>query len=400
VLIVFLVIVLDLIGFGIMVPILAYYVVQLGGGPELATFCMALYAIGMLISTPILGRLSDYYGRRPVLMLSMVGAILGYLLLGFAESLWVVALSRIIAGLMAGNIAAAQAYITDITSEADRAKGMGLIGAAFGLGFVIGPALGSYLAGDDFATANLFLPAMVSAGMCASAFLAIVFLLPESLDPKHRAALRAQEKPGRLEVLRRIWDKPLIPQFLFGVLIYNIGAGLVESIYPLWVKDTGIAMGPRDLMPLLLVGGIVLSIIQGGLIGPLSKRFGEHRLFQIGAIGFSLAMICTVIAGELGSFYGAMFALAFQSASAALVLTSMQSLVSHCAAPTERGMVLGIYASAGTLGRVIGTLVTGVIFARIHIESPYVTTVGLMLVLFFIARGIEKQWAVHRPAST
>jgi len=169
-LIVFLVIVLDLIGFGIMVPILAYYVVQLGGGPELATFCMALYAIGMLISTPILGRLSDFHGRRPILMLSMVGAIIGYLMLGFAESLWVVALSRLLAGLMAGNIAAAQAYITDITSEENRAKGMGLIGAAFGLGFVIGPALGSYLAGDDFATANLFLPAMVSAGMCAAAF--------------------------------------------------------------------------------------------------------------------------------------------------------------------------------------------------------------------------------------
>ena len=100
-LLVFLVIVLDLIGFGIMVPILAYYVVQLGGGPELATFCMALYAIGMFISTPVLGRLSDYYGRRPILMLSMVGAIVGYLMLGFAQSLWVVALSRLLAGFMA-----------------------------------------------------------------------------------------------------------------------------------------------------------------------------------------------------------------------------------------------------------------------------------------------------------
>jgi MFS family permease len=392
-LIVFLVIVLDLIGFGIMVPILAYYVIQLGGGPELATFCMALYAIGMLISTPILGRLSDYYGRRPVLMVSMVGAIIGYLMLGFAESLWVVGLSRVIAGLMAGNIAAAQAYITDITTEADRAKGMGLIGAGFGLGFIIGPALGSYLAGDDFATANLFLPAMVSVGMSAAALLAIVFMLPESLDQEHRDALRAQKKLGRIEMLRRIWDKPLIPNFLFGVLIYNVGAGLVEAIYPIWVRDTGIAAGPRDLMPLLLAGGVVLAVIQGGMIGPLTKRFGEHRLFQIGAVAFSLAMVCTVIAGETGSYYGAMAAMAFQSGAAALVLTSMQSLVSHCAAPTERGMVLGVYASAGTLGRVIGTLTTGVIFAQVHIESPYVTTIGLMLVLFLIARSIEKHWS-------
>ena len=106
-----------------------------------------------------------------------------------------------------------------------------------------------------------------------------------------------------------------------------------------------------------------------------------------------------MIAGEASSYYGAMAALAFQSASAALVLTSMQSLVSHCAAPTERGMILGIYASAGTLGRVIGTLVTGVIFARVHIESPYLTTVLLMLVLFYISRGIEKQWAIHKVAN-
>jgi DHA1 family tetracycline resistance protein-like MFS transporter len=394
-LIVFLVIVLDLIGFGIMVPILAYYVIQLGGGPELATFCMSLYAIGMFISTPILGRLSDYYGRRPVLMISMVGAIIGYLMLGFAESLWMVGLSRIVAGSMAGNIAAAQAYITDITTEADRAKGMGLIGAAFGLGFIVGPALGSYLAGDDFATANLFLPAMVSASMSAAAFLAIFFLLPESLDQEHRDALRTQKKPGRMEMLRKVWDKPLIPNFLFGVLIYNIGAGLVEAIYPIWVKDTGIAAGPRDLMPLLLAGGVVLAVIQGGMIGPLTKRFGEHRLFQIGAVAFSLAMVCTVIAGEMGSYYGAMAALAFQSGAAALVLTCMQSLVSHCAEPTERGMVLGIYASAGTLGRVIGTLATGVLFARVHIESPYVTTIGLMLVLFLIARSIEKGWSAR-----
>lgn len=394
-LIVFLVIVLDLVGFGVMVPILAYYVVQLGGGPELATFCMALYAIGMLIATPVLGRLSDYYGRRPILMLSMVGAIAGYLLLGFAQALWVIALSRLLAGLMAGNIAAAQAYITDITSVENRAKGMGLIGAAFGLGFVIGPALGSYLAGDDFATANLFLPAMVSASLSGAALLAIIFLLPESLTPEQRQALRNEPHVGRLHALRELWGRPLIPNFLVGVLVFNTGAGLVESIYPLWVRDTGIALGPRDLMPLLLVSGIVLSIVQGGLIGPLTRAYGEHRLFQVGALGFSLAMVGTVIAGESGSYYGAMAALSLQAGSAALVLTSMQSLVSQCAGPTERGLVLGVYSSAGTLGRVLGTLVTGVIFARIHIESPYVVTVLLMLCLFFIARSVQTHWREH-----
>lgn len=395
-LIVFLVIVLDLIGFGIMVPILAYYVVQLGGGPELATFCMALYAIGMFVSTPVLGRLSDYHGRKPVLMLSMVGAMVGYLLLGFADTLWMIALSRLLAGLMAGNISAAQAYITDITSEENRAKGMGLIGAAFGLGFIVGPALGSWLAGDDFATANLFLPAMVSTAMSGAALLAIIFLLPESLDKQHRDELRRQPHPGRLKILTSFWDRPLVPHFLVGILIYNTGAGLVESIYPLWVRDTGIAQGPRDLMPLLLVGGIVLAAVQGGAIGKLTRRFGEHSLLQTGAIGFCLAMIATVVAGEAGSFYGAMFAISVQSAAGALVLTSMQSLVSQCAAPTERGMLLGVYSSAGTLGRALGTLLTGVLFARLHIESPFVAAAITSLAVFVLAKIISKQWAIHR----
>jgi len=299
-LIVFLVIVLDLVGFGIMVPILAYYAVQLGGGAELATLCMALYPIGMFISTPILGRLSDYYGRKPILMISMVGAIFGYLLLGFAQSLWLVALSRFVAGLMSGNIAAAQAYVTDVTSEQDRARGMGLIGAGFGLGFIIGPALGSWLAGDDFASANLVLPAIVSAGMCFAALLAIVFLLQESLEETHRQTLRDQPHPGRLTALRRLWRRPLIPHFL-----------------------------------------------------------------------------------------------AVQSAFAALTLTSMQSLVSKCAGPTERGMLMGVYSAAGTLGRIVGTLVTGSLFAYLHIHSPYASCVLLMCCVFLVARSVESHWKRH-----
>ncbi len=191
-LIIFFVIVLDLIGFGIVVPIMAYYVIRLGGGPELATALMALYPVGMFIATPILGRLSDYYGRKPILIISTIGAIFGYLMLGLAGSLWVVGLARLLGGLMAGNISTAQAYVTDITSEDNRARGMWLIGAGFGLGFIIGPALGSYLAGDDFATANLVLHAIVSAALCTASLLAVIFLLPESLDRIHREELRRQ----------------------------------------------------------------------------------------------------------------------------------------------------------------------------------------------------------------
>lgn len=384
-LIIFLVIVTDLIGFGIMVPILAYYALQLGGGPELATFCMSLYAIGMFIASPILGRMSDRYGRRPVLLISMLGASAGYLLLGFSESILIVAISRLFSGFMAGNLAAAQAYVTDITTLENRAKGMGMIGAAFGLGFIIGPALGSYLAGDNFETANLFLPAMVSAGLSATAFFIVLFFLPESLDQEHRLALRGQPRVNQWQAFKKVAQNHFVLQFLVGALFYNIAAGFVEAIFPIWVKDTGVAMGPKDLMPLLLVAGILLSIVQGVLIGPLTKAFGERRLLQVGAIFFSLSTIASIWAGSESNYYAVMAALVLQTVSAALVITSMQSLVSMEAEATERGLVLGIYAASGTLGRIIGTILTGIIFANINIHGSYVMAGFFTFLLFLLA---------------
>ncbi|MEM1113618.1 MAG: MFS transporter [Pseudomonadota bacterium] len=394
-LIVFGVILLDLIGFGIMVPILAYYVIQLGGTPELATLCMALYPLGMLISTPVLGRLSDYYGRRPILMISMAGAVLGYTLLGFANSVWIVALSRLVSGLMSGNIAAAQAYMTDITTEKDRARAMGLIGAAFGLGFIVGPVLGAFLAGDDFSQVNLVAPALVSAALSGAAFFAILIFLPESLDRAHRDELRARPRPAQMDSLRGLWARPLLPYFLVGALIYDVGNALVHAIYPLWVAESGIAAGPTQLMPLLLVGGIALAIAQGGCVGPMARTLGEHRMFQLGCIVYACAMLFTTWAGVNGSYYGAMVALSIQSFATAMIMPSMQSLVSQRAGPTERGMVLGIYASAGTLGRVIGTSLTGVIFAWVDIQSPFIVCAAMMFILYFLARSIQKQWQEH-----
>lgn len=390
-LLMFLVILIDLIGFGIMVPILAYYVVNLGGGPEMATFCMALYAVGMFIATPVLGRVSDYFGRKPVLMLSMLGASVAYIVLGFAESLLVVALSRLFAGLMAGNLAAAQAYIADITSVKNRAKGMGAIGAAFGLGFIIGPALGSYLAGDSFEKANLFLPAMVSAALSGSAFLVIVFFLPESLSDAHRLELRQQKKSSQLQAFKRVTKNQFIALLLIAAIFYNLAAGFVEGIFPLWVKDTAVAYGPKDLMPLLLAAGILMSIVQGGLIGPLTRKFGEQKLLQTGSLLFMFSTIGTVFSGLHSHYYGVMFSLCVQAVAAALIITSMQSLVSICAAGTERGMVLGIYSSAGTFGRIVGTIFTGIVFANIHIHSPYVLAAMATLLLFILTVSRIKQ---------
>ncbi len=395
-LIAFAVVLLDLIGFGIMVPILAFYVLQLGGGPEMATFCMALYVIGMFISTPILGRRAYYDGRKPVLILSMVGAIIGYIILGFAESVWVVAISRLVGGLMAGNIAAAQAYITDISSPENRAKAMGMIGAAFGLGFIIGPALGAYLAGDTFEGANLFLPAMLSAFMSFSALLVIIFALPESLDKAHREELRAQKRVTQWQAFTTVVKHPIVVLVLLACFIFNTAAGFVEAIFPLWSDATDIAKGPKDLIPLLLIAGVAMVIVQGGLMGPLSRKFGEERLVIGGAVIFAVSMVGLTIAGSYQFYYGVMLGLIGQSCGTALILTPLQSLVSQCADHTNRGMVMGVYSSAGTCARGVGTLLTGVVFANISINSPYLIGATLMGLLLMVSLVINARWQVHQ----
>lgn len=385
--IIFLVIVLDLIGFGIMIPIFPYFAQNLGAGAGLATALMATYSAALFISTPLLGRLSDYYGRKPVLLLSMAGAVAAYLLLASSTTLWMIALARILGGAMAGNLAAAQAYVTDITTAENRAKGMGMVGAAFGIGFIVGPALGSALAGEDFESANFVLPALFSAVMSALAFFTILFFLPESLPLESRQALRRQARQSRLQSLRTLASKPALMAIISCALVYNIGAGLVESLFPIWTAELGVIDGPRGLMPILLASGIVLVAIQGGLIGPLTRRFGELTLLRSGACIYAGGLVFMAGAGEQGSLLLVTIAMMVQSAGAACVLTSAQSLASMAAVHTDRGMVMGIFSSAGTLGRTLGTVVTGSLFAHVYVHSSYLLGACLSLVLLYLSRS-------------
>lgn len=397
-LIIFFVILLDLIGFGIMIPIFPYFAQNLGAGPALATALMACYSAALFISTPFLGRLSDYYGRKPVLLLSMAGAVIAYCLMASATTLWMLALSRLIAGAMAGNLSAAQAYITDITSAENRAKGMGMVGAAFGIGFIVGPALGSALAGADFETANFVRPALFSAAMSSLAFLAILFFLPESLPVDSRRALREQPSVSRLQGLRRLLDKPALLAIISCGLVYNIGASLVESLFPIWAAELGVINGPRGLMPILLASGVVLVAVQGGLIGPLARRYGELTLLRSGACIYALGLLCMALAGEGGSLPAVTLAMMVQSAGAACVLTSAQSLASMAAIHTDRGMVMGIYSSAGTLGRTLGTLMTGVLFANVHVHSSYLLGACLSVSLLYFSRSAASITALRQSA--
>src|SRR5580700_89560 len=176
--ILFLIVFVDLVGFGLIIPLLPFYAERFGASPQQVTILMAVYSLMAMLAAPVWGRLSDRIGRRPVLMASMLAAALAYLWLGLASALWMLFAARAFAGACAGNIAAAQAYIADVTPPERRARGMGMIGAAFGLGFIIGPALGGALAGNDLATADLRTPGLIAAALSAIACLGVIVLLP------------------------------------------------------------------------------------------------------------------------------------------------------------------------------------------------------------------------------
>ena len=380
------IVLLDMIGFAIMLPILAYYALLLGASPGMATFCMALYVIGMFFATPIWGRLSDRYGRKPILVVSLAGAVLGYILLGFATAVWMVAVSRLFSGLMAGNLSVAQAYVADVTTNQDRAKAMGMLGAAFGISFIVGPALGGFLAGDSFADANLQLPAMVSAGLSLSALLVVIFFLKESLPERSTAT---PDSPSFSQLLAWVGERRSLCLLLGAVGVYNLAAGFVESVFPIWADATNIAHGPKDLVPVLIAAGIAMVIVQGGLIGPLSRRFGERRLMRVGAILFGISALLVTVAGGYASVPAVSAALVGQGIGAAFVLTSMQSLTSKEAQAYNRGAVMGLYNALGTLGRGVGTAITGAAFAGIGVHAPYYIGAGLMSLLLLLALALR-----------
>ncbi|WP_226702823.1 MFS transporter [Microbulbifer elongatus] len=380
------IVLLDMIGFAIMLPILAYYALQLGASPGIATLCMALYVIGMFFATPVWGRLSDRFGRKPILVISLAGAVVGYVFLGFATAVWMVAVSRLFSGLMAGNLSVAQAYVADVTTNQDRAKAMGMLGAAFGISFIVGPALGGLLAGDSFADANLQLPAMVSAGLSLSALLVVVFFLKESLPESARTKT---ESPSFSQTLAWVGERRSLCLLLAAVSVYNLAAGFVESVFPIWADATNIAHGPKDLVPVLIAAGIAMVIVQGALIGPLTRRFGERRLMRAGAVLFGISALLVTLAGTYASVPGVSAALVGQAIGAALVLTSMQSLTSKEAQSYNRGAVMGLYNALGTLGRGAGTAITGSAFAGIAIHAPYYIGAGLMSLLLLLALAVR-----------
>jgi len=351
-LVIFVTVFIDLVGFGIVIPVLPFYVegTQFDASPRMVGLLFASYSVMQLIFSPILGRLSDRYGRRPILFFSLLGTSLGFFIIGFATTLWMLFVGRIIDGITGGNISTAQAYIADVTTEENRAKGMGLIGAAFGLGFIFGPAIGGILSRWGVHVPFLFAGAL----SLANATL-LYFVLPETVGPGHPA--RESAATGRWSQLARALRRSRLAFVLAIYFLFVTAFSVMTSSFGLFTLYR-FGFDAHDTGWIFAFVGVVGAVVQGGLIGRLVKAFGEPPLVIVGALLFTASLVLIPLTGpETGTAallsLGALFAL-----GNGLATPSLTSLASRSAGAGEQGGVLGVTQSVASLARVVGPLIS------------------------------------------
>ena len=381
--ILFLIVFIDLVGFGLVIPLLPFYAERFAASPLQMTLLFATYSLMSMVAAPLWGRISDRTGRRPVLMASMAAAALAYVGLAFATQLWMVFAARAFAGACAGNIAAAQAYIADVTPPERRAKGMGMIGAAFGLGFIIGPVIGGIVAGDDLATADLRTPGLIAAGLSLLAFAGVVALLPESLSARRFGPPR-----GRLDATRNALARPVLARLLLVFFFVTVAFSGMETTFAWWaIAQFG--WGPRPIGFVFFYVGLLSALMQGGLIGPLTRRLGEERL-MLGGLGLiALGLLLMPFAQALPMLVVALTGLALGMGA---MQPSINSLISRRAGSEQQGEIMGVAQSIGSLARVLGPVLAGALFGAFGRNSPFligaVLVGGALLVGLRLPRGI------------
>lgn len=380
-LVIFLVVFFDLLAFGIVIPILPYYSKTFGANAFALGWLMATYSIAQFVFAPIWGGLSDRLGRRPILLITILGGASCMVATALAGDFWILFLARLLAGVFGANISTASAYIADITAPSERAKGMGIIGAGYGLGFIFGPAIGGI-----FSSYGYHVPILLAAGLGLANFLFAFFVLEETVEP---GKANPAGKKFSLMGMRQAFSKnsTAIPIGLF--FLSTLAFTQLEVVFGLFVLSK-FGFGAKDAGWLLAGMGVTAAILQGGLIGRLAKRFGEKNLLPVGFLFFALCLAGSALAPTVVPFALFLFGVAIGSG---LVTPSLSSLASKGAPEENRGGIMGIYQSAGSLARVIGPPMAGLLFDRIDIASPILFSSGLMAIAMLAAIAGKRRMA-------
>ncbi len=382
-LIIFLTIFIDLIGFGIVIPLLTFYAKEFKATPLDIGFLVASYSLMQFIFAPILGSLSDKYGRRPILFLSILGSGVGYLMMGFAGALWMIYAGRILGGITGGNLSTAQAYIADVTTRENRAKGMGLFGMAFGLGFILGPALAGILSKFGHEVPFLF-----AAGLSFGNAILLYFVLPESRKFNETIT----KKKSRVAELFEAFNDSRFTIVTTEYFLLVTAFSMMTTSFAYYTM-TKFGYDASQTGYLLGYVGLIAVIMQGGLFGKLSKTFGEARLAIFGCLMLVLSFVAvSFVSKDSGGLVALLIGTACFSLGNSMASPSLTSLASKNANEFEQGKVLGIMQSAASLARVIGPLICGVLLNNAinevddsTLKRTFLTSAAIMFVAFLVA---------------
>ena len=381
---------INLVGFGLVVPLLPFFAQSLKAEAWQITLMFSAYSLGQFFAEPFWGRLSDRIGRKPVLLMTLIANALGYLMLAFVPNIWLAIAVRLFTGLGAGNISTVQGYVADVTPPEQRAGRMGLIGAAFGLGFIVGPGLGGLLTQPQLGRLGYQLPIFLAAALAAVAAVGVVVFLRESRAKADPAAPR----PAFLAGLKDARDNAVVSRVLVVTLIYMAGFSAMESVFGLW-SESRYQWGAREVGLSFMIVGIVSTLNQGFFAGRLARRFGESRVLATGMLLFGTALLLQVLAPvawfpatrlELGALtipvvqgWIIPIVMAIGACGMSLAMPNISAMISRASPPDRQGAMLGLNMASSSVARIFGPMIAGALFSGLGHDWPFV--IGALLTI-------------------
>jgi DHA1 family tetracycline resistance protein-like MFS transporter len=372
--IIFLTIFVNLVGFGIIIPLLPYYAETFGASPAIIGLLFAVFSLCQLVAAPALGDLSDRYGRRPILIFSLAGTVLSFVMLAVAHSVAMLFAARIVDGLSGGNISTARAYVADITEPKDRARAYGLIGAAFGLGFILGPALSGALSHISYTA-----PIWAAAAVTFAATLMAWLWLPETVHRAHAGV----GNPFRY--LPALLHRPVVRRVLVIDFVYWCAFAVFQTTFALFVSRR-FGFGVARTGYVFAGFGVLGAIIQGGLIRSVVRRFGDKRTFMFGLACGAAGLLAAAMTHTVAMFTVALVPLAL---GIGFGHPTMASLVSLVARGDEQGRVQGAASAVESLGRTVGPVWGNASLQHFGESTPYVSAAALLVLVMAITAGFD-----------
>jgi len=373
---------LNLVGFGLVVPLLPFFAQSLHAEAWQVTLMFSAYSLGQFFAEPFWGRLSDRIGRKPVLLATLVLNAIGYLALAFVPDIWTAVAVRLFTGLVAGNISTIQGYVADVTPPEQRAGRMGFIGAAFGLGFIVGPGMGGLLVRPELGDLGYHIPIFAASGLAALAAVGVILFLKESRQKADPAVAR----PPFLGGLNDAFANPVVSRVLLVTLIYMAGFSGMESTFGLWTGAT-YSWGAREVGLSFMVVGIVSALNQGIFTGKFARRFGEVRVLAVGMLMFGASLVLQVVmprqwspafdvsVGPLGVWtisHGWLVpvVMAFGAFGMSLAMPNISAMISRSVAPDRQGAMLGLNMASSSAARIFGPVAAGALYSGLGHNWP------------------------------